>query len=856
MTERIATNDIKIARTLADAIVDTVREPLVVLDGNLRVVAASRSFYQAFGVAPDNTQGRLFFELAEGQWDIPALRKLLDEVIPRHRTIEAYEIEHEFASMGRRTLLLNARQVFDEAHPNSALLLAIEDVTQRRAVEREKDELLREKEMLLEEMRHRVANSLQIIASILLLKARTVQSEETRRHLQDAHQRVMSVATVQEQLRGTGHGDRIEIGPYLTKLCDNLAKSMIGADRSVAVVVEAGAGAAVSGHAVSIGLIVTELLINAVKHAFPADRSGEIRVRYDAAGSEWHLSVSDDGIGRVSRVGQPASTRLGTSIVEALAHQLDARVEISSGPHGTIVSVIHGASLQGAQMAPLTLGTGVHLGNVHLSASAKSRAARNAGRLAAFSDAADVNSARNCNCASSAQRRLIMIRKLMVSSAVLALISAGALTAAQAEDNPAKPAIAQLDAATAAQPATTELVASNAVLTPDRPTLLSVFMGKSVYSSEDPQSDNIGDINDLIVSEDGKITHAVVGVGGFLGIGEKDVAVPFDELEVVEKDGDIRLIYAATRQQLEAAPALDRTAYNRLQHPADQQAATIENPQPAAGVTATEQPSAETKPAMAGDVTFLSLDKDQILATSIIGQGVYGPDDKSIGEVSDLVLQEDGKTRAALIDVGGFLGIGEKTVAIPFEEIKVAKGTDQGSEPKLVVAMTSDQLEKLPEVRTDTAAVEQPAATSTAPAQDKQASPATTADEQCTAAWVAADANKNGVLDAKESARYLAALRVADKPLANDTTLTEPIFIENCNAGYFDTVSAEAGAPFEGANSFTEGQAQDRILAAGFTNVSALTKDDKGIWRGTAEAQGKKVNVAVDYKGNVITANM
>ena len=240
-------------------------------------------------------------------------------------------------------LLLNARQVFDEANPNSAILLAIEDVTHRRAAEREKDELLREKEMLLEEMRHRVANSLQIIASILLLKARTVQSEETRRHLQDAHQRVMSVATVQEQLRGTGHGDRIEIGPYLDKLCDSLAKSMIGADRSVAVVVKAGAGAAVSGQAVSIGLIVTELLINAVKHAFPAERSGNIRVGYDATGSGWRLSVSDDGVGRSSKGGQPTSTGLGTSIVEALAHQLDARVEVSSGPQGTTVSVIHDA---------------------------------------------------------------------------------------------------------------------------------------------------------------------------------------------------------------------------------------------------------------------------------------------------------------------------------------------------------------------------------------------------------------------------------------------------------------------------------------------------------------------------------
>ena len=195
--------------------------------------------------------------------------------------------------------------------------------------------------MLLEEMRHRVANSLQIIASILLMKARTVQSDETRRHLQDAHQRVLSVATVQEQLRGSAHGDDIEIGPYLTKLTESVAQSMIGSDRSIAVVVEAGPGAAPSNKAVSIGLIVTELLINAVKHGFPDGRSGTIRVAYGAEGSRWRLSVADEGAGRMKRDGAPTSTGLGTSIVEALAQQLDARLESSSGPRGTTVTLVH-----------------------------------------------------------------------------------------------------------------------------------------------------------------------------------------------------------------------------------------------------------------------------------------------------------------------------------------------------------------------------------------------------------------------------------------------------------------------------------------------------------------------------------
>src|SRR5688572_18328317 len=121
-------------------------------------------------------------------------------------------------------------------------------------------------------MQHRVANSLQIIASILLIKARTVRSEETRLHLQDAHQRLMSVAAMQQQLHGAEPGAMIEIGPYLSRLCETLAASMIGERRPISLTVQVEAGSASSSQAVSLGLIVTELVINALKHAFPDER--------------------------------------------------------------------------------------------------------------------------------------------------------------------------------------------------------------------------------------------------------------------------------------------------------------------------------------------------------------------------------------------------------------------------------------------------------------------------------------------------------------------------------------------------------------------------------------------------------
>ena len=101
----------KEARELAEGIVDTVREPLIVLDGELQVVSASRSFYQRFHVAPEETVGRRLYELGNHQWDIPALRELLETVLPRDRSFDGYEVEHDFPAIGRRKMLLNARRI-------------------------------------------------------------------------------------------------------------------------------------------------------------------------------------------------------------------------------------------------------------------------------------------------------------------------------------------------------------------------------------------------------------------------------------------------------------------------------------------------------------------------------------------------------------------------------------------------------------------------------------------------------------------------------------------------------------------------------------------------------------------------
>jgi PAS domain S-box-containing protein len=329
-------------RALAQAIVDTIREPLLVLDKDLRVVTANRSFYLTFRMNRQDVQGRPVYALGNGQWNIPELRLLLETIAPQHAVMEAYEVEQDFSGIGRRTMLLNARKVFYEENSHTTILLAIEDITERRAKERELEELLQQKDLLLEEMRHRVANTLQIIASILLIKARTVRSAETRLHLQDAHQRVMSVAAMQQQLQASEPGATIELGPYLSRLCETLAASMIGDRRPISLKVHVEGGTAPSSQAVSVGLIVTELVINALKHAFPDDRSdGTVIVAYDLAEPNWRLTVSDNGIGRPEGHSDKTNAGLGTTIIEALAKQLDARVDVLMDPYGTTVSITH-----------------------------------------------------------------------------------------------------------------------------------------------------------------------------------------------------------------------------------------------------------------------------------------------------------------------------------------------------------------------------------------------------------------------------------------------------------------------------------------------------------------------------------
>jgi two-component sensor histidine kinase len=342
-----------IADQLALAMVASSDAPLLLLDGDLVVVAASDSFCEAFEAQSLDVSGKSIFEIGDGEWNLPKLRSLLTATASGLAAIKDYEIDLTPPGRDLRHLVIKAQKLVYGDPSAPRLLMTICDVTEARLAEKIKDELLREKAVLLQEVQHRVANSLQIIASVLMQSARKVQSDETRKHLKDAHQRVMSIATVQRQLASSQAGD-IELRPYFKQLCQSLGASMIRDHNKQSIEVIADDTVVKADISVSLGLIVTELVINALKHAFPEERAGKITVDYRSDGPNWTLSVEDDGVGMPQGRAPAATPGLGTSLIEALARQLHATIKITDRNPGTTVSVvgIETASVDATNLGP------------------------------------------------------------------------------------------------------------------------------------------------------------------------------------------------------------------------------------------------------------------------------------------------------------------------------------------------------------------------------------------------------------------------------------------------------------------------------------------------------------------------
>jgi two-component sensor histidine kinase len=324
---------------LAMALIASSNTPLLLLDGTLNLVAVSDSFRAAFDIGLPPAPGTPLADLGKGEWNLAQFTSLLRATASGQAEIDAYEMDLERPGRVSCQLVINARRL-DHGDPGDVrLVVSINDVTGARTSEKLSADLLREKEVLLQELQHRVANSLQIIASVLMQSARKVRSEDARGHLRDARNRVMSIATMQRQLATTRLGD-VALHAYFNDLCASIGASMIRDHDQLSLEVEVDGSVARADISTSLGLIVTELVINALKHAFPHHRHGKILVDYHSDGTAWTLSVRDTGIGMPA---DPADARpgLGTGIIAALSRQLGATVRIAPANPGTMVSVVH-----------------------------------------------------------------------------------------------------------------------------------------------------------------------------------------------------------------------------------------------------------------------------------------------------------------------------------------------------------------------------------------------------------------------------------------------------------------------------------------------------------------------------------
>jgi len=327
-------------------LVETVREGLLVLDSDLTVRFANRSFCHTFAVEPEDAVGRKLYEVGDGQWDILELRTALETIISGGKSIEAFEVERLFPSIGRRVMVLNARKVYRSGNKVQQILLAIEDVTERVSLEREHAIAGERIGMLLQELTHRVKNSLQIIAAMVGIEARGQKSAEAKAALERVSHRINALGRLYSQLSKADTVETVDAATYLDELCRDLIAS-VHKEGGTSIVLKTDIESELlpTDRAITIGLLVNELVTNAVKYAFPDETKGTVLVTLKRAPGELRLTVSDDGKG--VDPGR-ADSGLGGRLIEGFAQQLGGQLKRESGDTGTAVSLTlpsRGASL-------------------------------------------------------------------------------------------------------------------------------------------------------------------------------------------------------------------------------------------------------------------------------------------------------------------------------------------------------------------------------------------------------------------------------------------------------------------------------------------------------------------------------
>ncbi len=336
-------------------IIDTVREPLISLDQDLRVVTASRSFYEVFKVNPQETVGQLIYNLGNKQWDIPKLRELLENILPQQVSFDNYEVEHDFSDIGRRTMLLNARQIERASGKERIILLAIEDITQRKAAEESLRKLTNAKSKFTSTVSHELRSPLATIKSATDLVweglAGPVNEEQkdllgtARENINRLSRLIKNVLAYKKMEAGKTGCDPLEND--MNEVVQEVFKSAVlfAGNRKADLVMELGKDIpTIKFDRDKIFQVLMNLLSNAIKYS----ERGSVLIRTQRENNEIHVSVRDYGEGikaeHMEEIFEPFSqtgndqrggTGLGLAITKeiVLAHhgRIWAKSEIGKG---------------------------------------------------------------------------------------------------------------------------------------------------------------------------------------------------------------------------------------------------------------------------------------------------------------------------------------------------------------------------------------------------------------------------------------------------------------------------------------------------------------------------------------------
>ena len=204
----------------------------MVLDADMTIVKSNRAFLTIFAISEAETRGRRVSELGQHQWDVPALRELMERVLPENKPIESFEIEDNFPGLGRRVFNLNARKISQPGNHSHRMLLVFEDITDRK--QREQDV-----QCLTNEISHRIKNNLQLIVGLINFEARSTDQPNAQGY-RAMQARIMAIAQLYDLISQSSRGGAISVGSYLGEIAKTISASLLGELSNIKIEVELG----------------------------------------------------------------------------------------------------------------------------------------------------------------------------------------------------------------------------------------------------------------------------------------------------------------------------------------------------------------------------------------------------------------------------------------------------------------------------------------------------------------------------------------------------------------------------------------------------------------------------------------